>query len=300
VRTPSPHSSRRQAEPVIRALAYLALLPLLTSCFAITADPRALVVRSAGTVEVRTLHCNGEELSVARPATSDSALDTRAIRVLTWNIHKQGDAGWEQDLQAFANRYDILLLQEVVLQRPLRDIVETAGLQWIMASSFFFATDDIGVLTAARIAPLASCTQRVVEPLIRLPKSAVIAWFALAGSEHTLAVANVHAINFSLSLEAYRSQLRDLERVLSSHRGPLILAGDLNTWTDARTLAVREVADRLGLIEITFAPDKRSLFFGQQLDHIFIRGLEMIESSSIPVTSSDHNPVAATLRVTER
>jgi endonuclease/exonuclease/phosphatase (EEP) superfamily protein YafD len=63
---------------------------------------------------------------------------------------------------------------------------------------------------------------------------------------------------------------------------------------------VRETAARLGLVEITFAVDKRSLVFGKQLDHILVRGLEVIDSTVIPVSSSDHNPVAATLRATNR
>ena len=49
--------------------------------------------------------------------------------------------------------------------------------------------------------------------------------------------------------------------------------------------------------EITFANDRRKLFFGKQLDHIFVRGLAMVDSSATEVTSSDHNPVAATLRL---
>jgi endonuclease/exonuclease/phosphatase (EEP) superfamily protein YafD len=152
------------------------------------------------------------------------------------------------------------------------------------------------VLTAARVAPLAACTQRVVEPLLRLPKSAVITWFALRDRADTLAVVNVHAINFSLSLGAYSAQFDAIVDALAAHAGPLILAGDLNTWTVERAQVVREAASRLGLTEVPFAADRRSVFFGQQLDHIYVRGLALVASSATEVTSSDHNPVAATLR----
>ncbi len=251
-----------------------------------------------GSVRVRSLPCDGRQsaVSAAGATTTADALDSRAIRVLTWNINKQQNPAWERDLARLVQENDLVLLQEATLSRSLRDIVETSRLRWIMASSFMFGADDVGVLTAARVAPLESCTLRAFEPLIRLPKSAVIAWFRLTESGRTLAVANVHAINFS-SVDAYRLQLEALAAALAGHRGPIVLAGDFNTWNDARTGALREIADRLGLIEIPFAVDTRSLFFGRQLDHIFVRGLEMIESSSIPVTSSDHNPVAATLRV---
>ena len=297
----APAQCRREGRRSLRATALLALLPLLASCFSITVDPRALLSSPDGTVRVRSLPCDARPGagSEADAATTANALDPRAIRVLTWNINKQEDAAWERDLARFIEESDIVLLQEAVLRRPLRDIVERSRLRWIMASSFMFDAEDVGVLTAARVAPIEVCTLRAFEPLIRLPKSAVIAWFRLTGGGRTLAVVNIHAINFS-SVDPYRSQVEALAAALAGHRGPIVFAGDFNTWNDARTGVLHENADRLGLIEITFATDTRSLFFGRQLDHIFVRGLEMIESSSIPVTSSDHNPVAATLRVTGR
>jgi hypothetical protein len=61
-------------------------------------------------------------------------------------------------------------------------------MRWVVASSFLYSSIDIGVVTGCRKQPLASCTQRAVEPLLRIPKSAVITWFRLAGREDTLAV----------------------------------------------------------------------------------------------------------------
>jgi len=112
----------------------------------------------------------------------------------------------------------------------------------------------------------------------------------------TLAVANVHAINFSLSLDTYRAQLTALADVLAEHDGPIVLGGDLNTWTDSRAQVVREIAGRLGLVEATHAEDGRTLFLGNQVDHVLVRGLEVVASKAMAVTSSDHNPVEAVLR----
>jgi endonuclease/exonuclease/phosphatase (EEP) superfamily protein YafD len=216
---------------------------------------------------------------------------------MTWNIHKESDSGWQKDLDTLARASDIVLLQEVTLQPAVRDILRDVDLQWVMASSFTFGADDIGVLTASRVAPRASCTQRVVEPLLRLPKSAVISWFGLKGMQKTLAVVNVHAINFSLSIGSYREQMSALADALANHDGPVIFAGDFNTWSAAREDAVNDVARRLGLREIKFEEDKRTLFFGKQLDHILIRGLRVASASAIEVKSSDHNPVTATLQL---
>jgi endonuclease/exonuclease/phosphatase (EEP) superfamily protein YafD len=282
----------------------VAALALLAGCVTLTVDPRALIYEPAG-VRVQTLPCPAAAQAARSAATSGDAggagaLDPEAIRLVTWNIHKQSDAGWEADLGRFAAASDVLLLQEATLLDSLQRILRGAGLRWIMASSFIFGDVDIGVLTAARTAPVAACTQRVVEPLIRLPKSAVITWFALTGTSRTLAVANVHAINFSLSLDAYRTQLAALADVLAAHDGPIVLGGDLNTWTQDRAEVVRAIADRLNLAETAYAEDGRTRFFGNQVDHIFVRGLDVVAARTVSVTSSDHNPVEVLLRLAQR
>jgi len=279
------------------------LLAVLCGCITLTVEPRAVVSGPGGTARVMTLACRAVDRGLQSTATSNpgDALDRRPFRVLVWNIHKQADSGWERDLSAFAAANDVVLLQETVLQPPLRDILDNSALRWVMASSFLLDADDIGVLTATRVAPIASCTQRDVEPLIRIPKSAVISWLPIAetraGSKETLAIANVHSINFELSLDVYRAQLAALADALAEHRGPIIFAGDFNTWSDARDRVVAETAARLGLIELDLRVDRRAVFFGRHFDHIFIRGLQIVDAGALAVTSSDHNPVTATLRI---
>jgi endonuclease/exonuclease/phosphatase (EEP) superfamily protein YafD len=295
----------------VKRLASSVLLAVLCGCITLTVEQRAVVSVPGGTPRVMTLKCGAVDrvLQAAAEGEAADALDRRPLRLLVWNIHKQGDSGWERDLSGFAAASDVMLLQETVLQPPLRDILEDSGLHWVMASSFLLGADDNGVLTATRIAPIASCTQRVVEPLIRIPKSAVISWLpitntwtdagadARAGSKETLAIANVHSVNFELAPDVYRAQLEALADALAGHRGPIIFAGDFNTWNDARDAVVAEIAARLGLTELNLRVDQRAVFFGRHLDHIFIRGLQLIDVGAIPVTSSDHNPLAATLGI---
>ena len=282
------------------ARALVAVLALLAGgCVSLTADPRALISGPDG-VEVRTLPCDAA-IGAARkwfPATPPGpALDPARIRILTWNIHKQDDAGWDADLARFADASDIVLLQEVTLGDPLTDILRKAGLQWVMASSFIYKEMDIGVVTAARAPTVAHCTQRVTEPVLRLPKSSVVTWLPLRGSGKLLAVANVHSINFTVTLGAYEAQFAGVVEALSQHDGPIILAGDLNTWTDLRVAALQNVAQKLRLTEIPFQSG-RSRFLGHELDHILVRGLAVESAEAIAVKSSDHNPVTAVLRVT--
>jgi endonuclease/exonuclease/phosphatase (EEP) superfamily protein YafD len=278
---------RQQVLGVVAAL-------VVSGCVSVTAEPRALLTRDDGSIHVQTLACPS---AVARAVNPPAGLDPGAIRLVTWNVHKQADPGWQRDLRTIESDNDIVLLQEIVLDSALRDLIADEGLRWVMASSFLMSDVDYGVLTAARVQPVATCTERIVEPLLRIPKSAIISWFALRGRPEMLAVVNIHAINFSLSLGAYRAQFRAIGDALAGHEGPIILAGDLNTWTAARAQAVRDVATRLGLTEVRFAADRRSVFFGHELDHIYTRGLALVSSSAMLVRSSDHNPVEATLRV---
>jgi endonuclease/exonuclease/phosphatase (EEP) superfamily protein YafD len=283
----------------LQAIAVVLLPVLLAGCISITVEPRALLQRDDGSIEVQSLACGRAAATMVRRSgvASVNGLDPAVIRILTWNIHKQEEDGWRHDLSTLIENNDILLLQEIVLDEPLQQVMAEAGLRWVVASSFLYSNLDMGVLTASRTAPIATCTQRVVEPLLRLPKSAVVTWFPLRNRTITLAVVNVHAINFSVSLGGYRAQFDALADALAGHEGPIILAGDLNTWTDARKAVVARTAARLRLTEVSFEEDRRQSFLGHQLDHIYTRALDVVRSSSIPVTSSDHNPVTATLRV---
>ncbi|HVO90350.1 MAG TPA: endonuclease/exonuclease/phosphatase family protein [Casimicrobiaceae bacterium] len=283
---------------VVRAAASSLAVLALAGCVTLTELPRALVYEPSG-IRVQSLRCADIARSNAPPNPVDAhaALDPRRVRLLTWNVHKEDDTGWQRDLAHFVADNDVVLLQEATLKTELRSIIEGAGLKWVMAVSFLYEDTDIGVLTAARVAPVATCTIRIAEPLIVIPKSATIAWFALSGQHQRLAIANIHAINFALSLGAYNEQMDAIAEALAHHTGPIVFAGDLNTWTDDRRAAVDKVARRLGLREILYTHDRRTLFFGKQLDHIYTRGIDVLASEAWPVTSSDHNPVSATLRV---
>lgn len=221
------------------------------------------------------------------------------IRIMSWNIHKQGDLGWQDDLTRLGGDSDILALQEVTLNGAAQDVLRRADFRWVMASSFAYDAYDIGLLTASQAAPIASCTQRAIEPLLGLPKSALVSWFATRGKA-PLAVANLHAINFTLSTDEFDAQLSALSDVLAAHQGPIIMAGDFNTWSLARQRVLDKFAERLGLQEVAFTDDGRTRVFGRHLDHIFTRGFRVVASSVVTVTSSDHNPLLATLEMTEQ
>jgi len=86
--------------------------------------------------------------------------------------------------------------------------------------------------------------------------------------------------------------LTELESVLTGHNGPIILAGDFNTWTEEKTRTLRQMVQRLGLSEVSFSDDDRTRVFGNAIDWVFARGLS-VEFAQVhgSITGSDHKPM---------
>ena len=127
---------------------------------------------------------------------------------------------------------DVLLLQEAGVAKELRGTIERGGLSWVLASAFEHSGAEYGVLTATRVHPASVCTLRAYEPLLGIPKAALITQFRLEGRDTTLAVANLHSINFAPGTGEYRAQLDAIADALAAHRGPIVFAGDFNVWND--------------------------------------------------------------------
>jgi endonuclease/exonuclease/phosphatase (EEP) superfamily protein YafD len=273
----------------------LALAIALTGCVSVPERQHALVWEASGGVAQREMTCN--TAPVESFAAAPGMLDPRGIRVASWNVHKEGDRGWQSDLGRLLDASDVLLLQEAGVSPELRAVIEHGGISWVLASAFAYLGAEYGVLTVTRVAPADACTLRAYEPLLGIPKAALITHFRLQGRSTTLVVANLHAINFTLGTAEYRAQLDAIGDALAAHRGPLVLAGDFNTWNEARAGAVRALATRLSLAPVEFAIDDRTRFFGHIFDWIYTRDVEVLEARAWSIGSSDHNPIAVSLRV---
>ena len=103
-----------------------------------------------------------------------------------------------------------------------------------------------------------------------------------------------------VSKEKHRHMLSELEAVLSGHDGPMILARDFNTWTDEKTGSLRQMVQRLGLSEVSFADDDRTRIFGNALDWVFAKGLS-VELAQVhgSITGSDHKPIEVSFALSD-
>lgn len=222
-----------------------------------------------------------------------ATLDPEQIRVLNWNIQKQINPAWRGDLERLSSQVDLALLQEVHLAEDFLSCFEH---RWCHSFTQGWSTRTrmTGVATLAAVGHLRHNQLVCMEPLLRTPKATNITVYALTDSRDELLVINLHAVNFCLGMRAYHRQLKGIVEVLREHRGPVIFAGDFNTWHPARERLIREVAQVFRLEEVEFEEDHRTRVFGQCLDYIFTRDLKTVEARSQAVASSDHNPLLAT------
>jgi endonuclease/exonuclease/phosphatase (EEP) superfamily protein YafD len=244
--------------------------------------------------------CNMENIvwgSRDKESTGKRGLDPESISVLNWNIYKGRNEEWAADFKQYIHDHDVVTVQEAHLGDELRSMLNRGHRYWTMNTAFYLQDKATGVMTASRVRPVYSCGQRTVEPLIRLPKTSLISYYPLDGMDETLLVANIHGINFSLGLGAYGEQIEKLYYEIEKHKGPVVLAGDFNTWSDERLAIVNNIARRLSLESLEYASHNRTRIFGNVLDHVFYRGLDPVEQDTWHVASSDHNPMRVVFRV---
>ncbi len=237
------------------------------------------------------------ENSQARTDNELSELDPNRISLLNWNIFKGKRDDWATDFERYSQKHDILTIQEAHLDEELEYLLEAEHQNWALNVAFDYQDRATGVMTASAIKPVALCGQRTREPWIRTPKTSLIAYYPLAGVDEDLLVANVHGINFTLGAKAYKRQIENLYDTIKHHDGPLILAGDFNTWSEKRLRIVEGLARRLGLASLDYTNHNRTSVFGNAIDHVFYRGLEAVEHDTLQVTSSDHNPTRVRFRI---
>lgn len=222
----------------------------------------------------------------------------RQFDALVWNMAKSRSADWQRDFEALVRDRHLMLLQEAALSKHNLDLFDGHDtVQWVMARAFAWAKSGIetGVKTGSRVGAIETLGMQseYKEPFLGTPKMVLKTHYPMQGTSSRLMVLNAHGINFS-SLRPFRAQLRQLVDSVGTHSGPIILAGDFNTWNAARYRELRAGASELGLTDLELERSKRWNHMGQHLDHLFYRGLDLREAEVIKdIRSSDHYPIVA-------
>jgi endonuclease/exonuclease/phosphatase (EEP) superfamily protein YafD len=234
----------------------------------------------------------------------------RELVIVSWNVHKGLDPRVPAELAALVRdeHVDVFALQEA---RPELQLPE--GFAGHHAQSYRSVGTGVreGVLTVATADPLEALRLRSPrrELFVLTPKAALISRFATLSGE-PLTVLNVHGLNFDPGGHLLDGQLIDLAQRASHYDGPMIVAGDFNTWNAPRLQAVRELAERLRLVEVEpsdgmgrkgrfgNASFERALRLDRRLhlDRIYVRGFQRVSARWLErCQASDHVPLLAKL-----
>ncbi|BDY13234.1 endonuclease/exonuclease/phosphatase family protein [Hydrogenimonas cancrithermarum] len=223
------------------------------------------------------------------------------LHIVSWNVQKRTlSASFYHTFEALVKSCpaDLLLFQEARmphdrLPTPLR------GYFHAMGSNFARFRHRFGVLTLSHMEPIETYSyhSKVRELGFATRKSALLTRYRLAGDE-TLSLLNIHAINFV----PYRLFARELDAI--SHllddvvETRLVVAGDFNTWSPKRRAYLEEVMARHSLHHVhpRHARAVKSVL-GEPLDHIFYRGIVLMDAFVLETPVSDHNPICAKFRV---
>lgn len=272
---------------------------LLTACITV---PDGVVKRTvdADRDASTALRCHTptpDHVVASHETPAPRRLDVNGFRLLNWNAFKGDRADWLKAFAAYSGDQDLVTLQEAYLTDDFRALLRSKDLQWDLATTFLKQQHATGVMTLSRVTPDHVCVQRTMEPWLSLPKSTLISRFALEGSDRTLLVANIHAVNFTLGTGAFHSQLNQLAHALEKHDGPIILAGDFNTWNGSRIRVLEQtLIDPLSLDKVPFDRSQLKTVFEHNLDYVFFRGLQVVAKEAHDTTASDHNPMWVTFK----
>lgn len=224
-----------------------------------------------------------------------------SFKIFVWNVNKKNGTRAKEYLKTVCkDEFAICLFQEFCLPKkgtePYEELENTS---LIFAPNLRRRKFLCGVATTSQynIARPQKIITKKRELRLTTRKVSLITEHTLHNQE-TLTIINIHAINF-VNPKAFRFELERIKQVASMIQGPLIIAGDFNSWHKKRTSFL--ISDfckdlELKIVGIRDAHNVKK-FFNQHLDHIFYRDLELIDSGTDNTKKlSDHNPLYATFR----
>ena len=262
----------------------------------------AIALFGATLLMIATVKVNANDI-VLSPNCEDLNLDSKVsngeasslsmpLKILSWNIRKSSMTDWYKDFEVFSQQRNLILLQEGTQKLEIPTALEHL-ISAELAQGYKKGSKQTGVMTLSSSTPIKSCFLSYQEPWLRSPKTALLSWFSIAGEDNPLLTINLHSVNFAFGTKDFAAQLSALSEMITRHKGPLIIAGDFNTWSKERLVFLQRYALQHRIESVSFDIDERTTIFKQPIDHIFYRDLIMVKSKTLKTQSSDHNPLFA-------
>ncbi len=234
----------------------------------------------------------------------DRELKSDSIKVLIWNIKKTQMKPWKDEFSEYARGKDLFLIQEAYdIDRFVDTIKSYDGYRWDMGKSFTYNMYD-NHATGTMVGSTAQPEEVIVthtpdnEPVTNTPKALTYARYGLDGSDKSLLVISVHAINFT-TIGPFKRNMLQARAEIEKHDGPVLFAGDFNTHHGVRTNYLMNMMKELNFTTIKFINGHQRMKFkltGHILDHGFVRGLKVNHAEVIgKAQGSDHKPMVLDL-----
>ncbi|UYL08280.1 endonuclease/exonuclease/phosphatase family protein [Bdellovibrio sp. SKB1291214] len=220
------------------------------------------------------------------------------LNIFVWNVYKgQKEHLFENDFRKHGSGKDFILLQEALVDNkmPLLWKQDFASYEWHLAQSFHYKKNEnsTGVAIGSKYTPsTVDFIRASARELFWLtPKLTLFSEYDFEGKK--VLVVCTHVLNF-VTTSAFTTSLYEIAERISKFEGPVILAGDFNTWNVKRHLIMKSIFRDLGLDHLDLENDGRLL----KLDHVFVRGFEVLKAEvHHTVVSSDHFPLEIKLKL---
>ena len=215
--------------------------------------------------------------------------------MLCWNVYKNNrkNSRFQNFLRTEVERrvVDLILFQEASFCDDHH--FELPHFSYDAAANLEFRGEFYGVLTASRMesSHAKAYLSEGRESMFGPHKSLLLSDYSFNDGS-ALLILNVHAINFREN-QRYSKELERFLNLLKEHKGPMILAGDFNSWNKKRMEKLQKIAEKLSLTAVSFEKTgKVKSFMGKTLDFVFYRELELVEAVVMDEHKlSDHNPL---------
>ena len=220
----------------------------------------------------------------------------KSINLLVWNMYLGQKKEWPSLFNELIKNKNLVLLQEFYLTDVVKkEFLGDLDRQYIFSTAYVYKKGNIpsGVVTASTVAHYkkSNIYSKHREPITSVYKSSLFTFYKLKNGKKLLVV-NVHTLNFVLDY-ILGEQILEIEKEIKKHTGPVILAGDFNTFSYGKIKYLNLIAKNLKLLEVDYSIDRRMKFMKYPLDHVYYRELKLTKSEVIPsLQGSDHNALS--------
>jgi endonuclease/exonuclease/phosphatase (EEP) superfamily protein YafD len=216
--------------------------------------------------------------------------------ILCWNVHKNNNNfSFSNYMQEFTQKkpIDFFLFQEADFKHEME--LNLPSLTYNAAANLEKGSAFYGVLTASKCKTVHSqhFLSQGKELLLGPRKSLLLTKHAFE-DETPLLILNLHAINFRENRHYYK-EIDHVIKIIDDYDGPMIIAGDFNSWNKGRMKFLHTKMSDLNFTAVPFSKnDKVKSFMKNHLDFIFYRGIKLLEYSiERNHKLSDHHPLFA-------